>query len=278
MKKILLIALLAFGMSAKAQITLLHTYDSASTITGNSQLMLINFQVSGERYVKINRLDQSICIYDLNHSLLKTISLASLPLFCSTPPRAGEVLYLSQNLFTTDSKIAFMYIRNPCGIPSPYYITDIVNEDGTILFSDTGSAEIIPNYEEQQMPIYNTSQGTIMILSYRNGQAKVFGLPGILSESIIETNNTLISQSKISNPYPNPTSNSTSIDYELPKGINEGEIVFYNLQGNEIKRFKVDRTFSTLLVSTNDIAAGTYLYQLQTTAQSSEGKKMVVIK
>ena len=92
---------------------------------------------------------------------------------------------------------------------------------------------------------------------------------------IKEMNN---NESNISNPYPNPTDYKTSIDYTLPPGINEGEIVFYNLQGTEVKRFKVDRTFSTLLISTADIAAGTYLYQLQTTAQSTEGKKMVVIK
>ena len=119
-----------------------------------------------------------------------------------------------------------------------------------------------------------------MILSYRNRQAKVFSLPGTLTESITEANNKLIAMqsSTVSNAYPNPSSGSTQIDYTLPQGVTEGEIVFYDLFGNEVKRFKVDDTFNTLLVSTTDIAAGTYYYQLQTTAESSEGKKMVVIK
>ncbi|MBI5219458.1 MAG: T9SS type A sorting domain-containing protein [Bacteroidia bacterium] len=64
----------------------------------------------------------------------------------------------------------------------------------------------------------------------------------------------------------------------LPNGINQGEIVFYDIQGKEIKRFKVDKTFNSLLISTADIPAGTYFYQLQTDAQNSGGKKMVVIK
>jgi hypothetical protein len=85
-------------------------------------------------------------------------------------------------------------------------------------------------------------------------------------------------QSNISNAYPNPNNGSTQIDYSLPPGLNEGEIVFYDLQGTEVKRFKVDRTFTTLLVSTKELAAGTYYYQLQTTGDSSGGKKMVVIK
>jgi hypothetical protein len=290
MKKLLFTALIAFvmnaclhGKQAKAQITLAQTYDSASTtdpISGYNQLMMINFAVSGERYVRINRSGASINIYDLNQSLLKTISLASLPMNLGTS-EFGIVLYLSQNLFSTDSKITFMYIRNPCGSASPYYITDIVNEDGAILFSDTGAAEVNINMLEQQYPIYNTSHGTVMILSYRSGQAKVFNLPGTLTSCCNEDNIRLLAaqrQSGISNAYPNPNNGSTKIDYTLPDGVNEGEIVFYNLMGNEVKRFKVDRTFNTLLISTKDIAAGTYYYQLQTAGESSGGKKMVVVK
>jgi hypothetical protein len=85
-------------------------------------------------------------------------------------------------------------------------------------------------------------------------------------------------QSCFSNPYTNQKDGSTKIDYTLPPGENEGEIVFYNLQGSEVKRFKAGRTFNTLLISTKDIAAGTYFYQLQTAGESSGGKKMVVIK
>jgi len=60
MKKLLFIGLLALSINAKAQITLEHTYDSASTQSFGtpatfSQLIVINFASSGERYVKVNR-------------------------------------------------------------------------------------------------------------------------------------------------------------------------------------------------------------------------------
>ncbi|MFH0865633.1 MAG: T9SS type A sorting domain-containing protein [Bacteroidota bacterium] len=169
-----------------------------------------------------------------------------------------------------------MYIAHP----GTSFFTGIYNEGGILIFSDTGAAGIRPNFIQQQFPIYNTSQGTKMILSYGNGQAKVFSLPGTLSDDIAEANNNLIAiqSSSVSNAYPNPTNNTTQIDYTLPPGINEGEIVFYDLFGNEVKRFKVDKTFNTLLVSTADIAVGTYLYQLQTMGDNSAGKKIVVIK
>jgi hypothetical protein len=102
-------------------------------------------------------------------------------------------------------------------------------------------------------------------------------LPGIYYPTVVYNHNQIDNQIGLSNSYPNPAIISTRIDYELPNGVNEGVIVFYNLQGNEVKRFKVDRTFNTLLISTKDIAAGTYYYQLQTSGESSGGKKMVVI-
>ena len=277
MKKIFFIILTTVSLNINAQIALEHSYDSASTLSPIlSQLMIVKFEVSGYCYVNINRLGKYISVFNLNHSLIKTISLASIP---SSGGNVGDILYLSENLFNTDSKIEFMVLINASSNTSCH--TYIYNEDGVLLFSEAASPLIRMNVLLQQYPIYNTPDGTKMILSYPDSTAKVFSLPGTLSEGIANANNNLIAmQSKdyLSNPYPNPTTNSTKIDYTLPDSVNEGEIVFYNLQGMEVKRFKVDKTFSTLLVSTTDIAAGTYLYQLQTSAVSTEGKKMVVIK
>ncbi len=281
MKKILFLALLAFGMSARGQITLEHDYDSASvfgsgTPAAEDQLELVHFEIAGDEYIKINRHGHKVCIYDINHTLIKTID------FSNFPHNDNDInhicfLYFSEKLFDTIPGIEFMYTAT---LPT-YSYTGIYKDDGTLLFSDTAAPAVYIQMPPQQLPIYNTTQGTKMILSYQNGHAKVFGLPGKLTPDIITANQSfMIAQNygSISNPYPNPSTSSTKIDYTFPPDINEGEIVFYNLQGTEVKRFKVDKTFSTLLVSTADIAAGTYLYQLVTSVQSTEGKKMVVIK
>src|SRR3989339_1669317 len=268
---ILLNFFLIFGMNTEAQITLEQDYDSSSVFNSPSdQLMIVHFEEYGDCYVKINRLGKCICIYNMNHILLKNIDCSSFPLLYGD--RIGEVLYISQHLFNLDSKIEFLYCYIDINTHIDY--TGIYNEEGNLLFSDTGVPLIHVNTPQQQLPIYNTSQGTKMILSYRDGHAKVFSLPGTLSQSIAETNNYLISQSSLSNPYPNPVSNTTKVDYKLPEGVDVGELVFYDLQGKEIKRYRVDRTFDTLLISTSDIAAGTYFYQLQTAKDKSQGKKM----
>ena len=179
MNKILLFILIVFVINAKAQITFEHDYDSASTYASGSpalsdQLEIINFVVSGEKYVKINRHGEKIMIYNLNHSLLETIDYSGFP---QSSPAYVYILYLSENLFDTDSKIEFMYLAS--GGIKPY--TGIYRDDGSIIFSDTGAAVIFQEFPPQQYPIYNTSEGTKMILSYNNGHAKVFSLPGTLS-------------------------------------------------------------------------------------------------
>lgn len=282
MKKILFLACIVFAFTVKAQFVFEHDYDSAATwnvaSSRGSQLMIIKFEVSGEHYVKINRAGKALLVYDLNHSLVKNISLANCPI--GTGYFLGDFLYLSEQLFNTDSQMEFMYcypFTDSQG--NGQYVTNVYNESGAILFTDTAWPAIRPNYEQQQYPIYNTSQGTKMILSCFNGHAKVYGLSGTLTTSIQIANNNLIPASNfVSNPLPNPTNQNTTIDYKLPDSANQGEIVFYNQQGTEIKRFKVDRTFDSLLISTTDIPAGTYFYQLLTGSNVITGKKLVVIK
>jgi hypothetical protein len=283
MKKILFLAFIAFGMNAKAQITLEHTYDSAATwnfCSGRfSQLMIINFEVSGERYVKVNRCGQCISIYDMNHALLKNISLANLPASLD-PPIGGEILYISEKLFNLDPLIEFMYLYDyvdSTGIAP--YVTNIYNEDGTLIFADTSAPWVHPNWEMQQWPVYNTSLGTKMILSCQNGDARVFSLPGTLTTGINEGNGQLVkAQGDKLNLYPNPSSRSATLQYMLPEGEREGTIILYNMQGKEIKRYKVDNTFHDLLLDNTQLNAGTYYYQLQTTKGIAGGKKMIVVK
>lgn len=82
----------------------------------------------------------------------------------------------------------------------------------------------------------------------------------------------------LSSPYPNPTMSYTRIDYTLPEDVISGEMVFYDIRGSEIKRFKVDHGFTNLQLNTSDLKAGTYYYNLQISGKASEGKKLVVIK
>jgi type IX secretion system substrate protein len=122
-----------------------------------------------------------------------------------------------------------------------------------------------------------------MILSIQSNisnlhpRANVYGLPGFLSNSIQPVTNTFINE-MMENIYPNPSNGNTTIEFNLPQGVNTGQLVIYNMQGVELKRYTVDNTFHTLLLNNSEFHAGTYFYQLQTASGASGAKKMIVIK
>ncbi|OFX27990.1 MAG: hypothetical protein A2X08_15770 [Bacteroidetes bacterium GWA2_32_17] len=276
MKNIILIALITFGINATAQITLEQTYDSASNYSLTSELMIVNFEVSGERYVRINMAGKTIDIYDLNHSLIKSISYAGFP-----PNNNGiaHIMYFSENLFNIDSKMEFMYV-NFYGNPS-IVNTRIYNEDGTLIFQADSMAPLVTVYiPQQQFPIYNTTQGAKMILSNQfGGKAKVYSLPGTLSTAIEQANGQLMQPNgTFGILYPNPSNGAVTLEYELPKGEQDGELILYNMQGAEVKRYKVDNTFKDILLDNTALPAGTYFYSLQTKKGAVGTKKMVVVK
>ncbi|MBS1648000.1 MAG: T9SS type A sorting domain-containing protein [Bacteroidetes bacterium] len=180
---------------------------------------------------------------------------------------------MSQKLFDTDTLIEFMYVY---GDISNNHYTRIYKENGTLLFSDMAAPTINLTTPEQQYPIYNTPNGTKMILSYSNGQAKVFSLGGTLSAGIAQKSH--VFAGSLGNAYPNPVSATTTIPYTLPPDANEGEVVLYNTEGTEVKRFRVDNTFANLQISTNDVPAGTYYYQLLVSGNAIGIKKLIVIR
>ncbi|MCK9613870.1 MAG: T9SS type A sorting domain-containing protein [Bacteroidales bacterium] len=275
MKNIVLVVMFIFSLNASAQITLEHTYDTASTYDLN-QLMIIKFEVSGERYVKINIVNKSIDLYNMNHSFLKSISYAGFPQNANNIP---IILYSSESLFDNDNEIEFMYVYTTGTVSVPH--TRIYKEDGTLIFQADSMGPLVKvNTPQSQYPIYNTSYGTKMILSCTNGQAKVFSLPGTLTTDIAEANGQLMQaqSGQLSKLYPNPSNGAVTLQYELPNGETEGELILYNMQGMEVKRYKIDNTFSDILLDNTQLPAGTYFYQLQTSKGAVGTKKMVIIK
>ena len=58
--------------------------------------------------------------------------------------------------------------------------------------------------------------------------------------------------------YPNPSNGSVRLQYQLPKNEKDGELILYNLQGAEQKRYKIDNTFKDILLDNTQLPAGTY--------------------
>jgi hypothetical protein len=234
------------------------------------QLLIINFESSGPHYVKVNRCGAVINVFDLNHNLTKNISLANLPL--DNSGQFGDILYLSENLFNVDNKIEFMYCINN-------NLTQVYNEDGTLLFNDNSAPLIRINIPTQQLPIYNTPNGTKMILSCTNGQAKVFGLGGALSTAIHNaTENVLNGKSYNSIPFPNPANQAVTIKFKLPNHVEQAELIIHSMTGVEIKRFTVYRNENEKQISTEELTPGIYYYGFEVENVITQGNKIVIIR
>ncbi|HTA28012.1 MAG TPA: T9SS type A sorting domain-containing protein [Bacteroidia bacterium] len=297
MKNLLIAISMLFCVGgAKAQLTYEHTYDTGSyNYTTGYGLRIIHFSSLGYKYVMVNpdNLHGMVEIYNLNHSLYKQFAIPPQPLSASNPPLIVE--YVSDSLFNNNSS-DIEYLMEYSDVNSTGYVK-VYNDAGSLIFSkdsvcfggDGGLGG--PNDFPYTEPVFYTPNGYKIILNDSYGfslgsKAYVYGLPGALPCSECSNSNLITSiqpltqggSGSLLNAYPNPAKNSTTIKYELPNGANQGEIIFYDLQGRQVKSFTVDRTFDSLLVSTADLATGTYFYILRANGNYVGSKKMVIIK
>lgn len=275
MKTTLLTLIFVIGilLNSIGQVTLEATYDTAA---GN--LYMINLEVSGQKYVKVKRTqnDRFIYLYNLNHSLWKTINCNTFP-FGHTPSGDTiynfDVLYITEKLFDLDNDVEFIFSYNT-GIDC---YAGIYNEDGTVIFSqDSAWLGVRLNIPIVFQPIYNTPNGTKMILSFPdNNKAKVYSLQGTLSTPEL-INNSVISESlKI---FPNPTNGATTIEYKLPNSVNFGNIEIYDLNGRLIKNYMVENTFQNIRINNGELSAGTYIYCLKAGSKIIDSRQIIITK
>jgi hypothetical protein len=256
MKNILTIFLflIILVLETKAQFTLEHTYPNASTIgfSGNQQqLYIINLEVDGEKYVHVDRLNKTLTFYNLNHTFWKTISYAAATDL--NPSANGQsLMYISQHLFDLDDEIEVLYCD---GNGPTQAITQIVNEDGSILYTFNNSfPAVLENAPQVQLPIYNTAAGTKLVLSLTDSTAQVWGLSGTLSSIIIpnpfeQTNHLLM--------YPNPSAEKVIID-------NTKHLISYIIVSDEKgkKMLSIEDTSDNLIeINVSSFASGLYFIQ-----------------
>jgi len=280
MKKLITTLLLIASISGYAQITLENTYPTGSSYYKN--LRLVKLSSSGYKYITSD--DSTLILYNLNHTVFRIINI---------PQIAGGyyscwAYYVSEELFNTNPADIeyFLYYSN-----GTVFNCRVFDELGTVLLAKDSIGGNMANLYGKENFISYTTTGCKMIISnfftfaLPNYEAYVYALPGflpcqdctggVITGMTTESGN--LKSGNITN-YPNPNNGQTTIEYTLPQGTTTADLVFYNMTGQEIKRFKVTDTFHDIVISTADLEAGTYYYQLQTTSGFKAGKKMVVIK
>jgi len=253
MRKSLIAFLTCCSIGTSAQITLEHTYDQTGRFHGLSQLMLIELEFSGLKYVSIDQLAKEIRFYHLDHTLYKTISFAMAPYNPAwddgfTP----DIMYISEHLFDMDDDVEYMFVWNTGTNGS----TTILDEDGSIHLNVPQEMPLIrPNVPTQQYPIYNTPFGTKLILSTVDSTARVYSLPGQLTVTLLpeEADASHTMDVKI---YPNPGVDEITV--ELGKHSNlHTDLVIYDSLGSRSKEVGINGG-SILTIPIGDLSNGQY--------------------
>lgn len=298
--KLLIVMLLAsFGLSTKGQVTLEQTYLNngyfkkeitpgfgAGYSHGMHSLYMVHLEFDGDKYVSIDRLNQTMDFYNLNHSLFKTIDFSGV--YTGISPSADEdkvnstFLYITQSLFDVDTAIEFLYTNFSFYNPSQSYkaITHIVKENGTIMFTDSAAPLVKTNFHQQFYPIYNTANGTKMILSNVNGTAEVFSLPGTIAECTTGNNILSTNPGMEMNLFPNPANKHSvlTLDYTLPENVKKAILIIVDENGKQIKTIQIGNAMQNLLLNISEFTAGIYFYTIMTDdGKIIQSKKSIVV-
>lgn len=276
MKRIVILSMLVFMTGTTfSQLTLDATYNGATS--SGKHFLYIQLDSADYKYVVMDPLNSQFTLYNLNHSVYLNVTV---PISYVGGSTQYTISYISRSLVDCDtSNIEYILSMVGDGIPNSYpKQTLIYSTNGTLL--QTIDSCVFINYSdgwkygpEYNKPIVNTPNGTKLLLRHLNGDAKVYNLCGELYQSIDEVNEDF----GLSPAFPNPTSDYITIPYSFPDNISKGQIMLYDISGKLIKTYKVDRTFTELIISTEQLSSGTYYYNLQTDTEVIKGNKIIKI-
>ena len=263
MKKgtILLVLATMLGMALQAQIALEILYPGSATMT--------RLAASGDKYYMMDYYGNQCEIYNMDHSLWKTIDL---------PVPAGmylsDIRYVSENLFDLDNlvELAYTYYDYDTTLYYYTYYTKIIKENGSELLSIPGCSyieikETSDNKAKLFAYIYDYS-----VLPYTL-QTGVYGLPGSL---LTAPESSGFPSANAGAPYPNPATSMVNIPYLMAESSPGGTLVLMNQSGQILRQYPLHPGSTHIQLRTEGYPAGLYLYQIEVPGHPvAQGKIMI---
>lgn len=177
--KIFLLILLVSSIRLFGQIELEQSY----TDIDRYSFTMIELEKEGYKYMEYDESSVALNLYNLDHSLYKTISFDNLP--SDSTSFYLEVRNVSQNLFNLndDIDLLFEYYYQDKNYKSYYFVKAITENNDVLLFVEDATLGFDNNMNDGQV-LFNTAEGVKLHVLCSDTIAKVYSLPGELgSES-----------------------------------------------------------------------------------------------
>lgn len=250
------------AVSMKAQILPEYTFTGLS-------VAYTQLPTAGYKFYAMDATNSKCIFYNTDHSVWKSVSL-SMP----TNHYLVDLAYVSEDLFNNDNAIELLYVTYYYDSNLGYdtYETRIANESGTVLLSVPGGG---------YSAIYNAQTGSklfVWVYDYSQTIAttttKVYSIPGQIATAIAPQ--PVNPNARLSSAYPNPSSGQVTIPYELPSHIDEAILRIIDEQGRTIQSYRIDHTFSDLIIPAGMLPKGFYVYRIETSNFSTSAKKLII--
>ncbi len=262
MKHTLTIAILLAGMSVFAQPVFEHSYSESASMAFLDQL--------GEVYYTMDVINKQCLIYNMDHSLLKTIALPTPDGYYLT-----DIQYVSENLFNQDNLIELAYIYSKYITESYYYTfeTRLINENGSEVLSlpeGSGYTSVVETSGQgKKFLVYKYDYS---VIPYQT-TTYVYSLPGTSTKSVSHSLTSLQG-----NAWPNPADQLVNIPVNLPEGVYSGSMDIMDMNGRKVLSFPVTAETGNVVLPTRQLSSGTYLYQLNadTGERVADARKILI--
>lgn len=261
MKKIILTNLFfVFVLVLNAQVTLNKTYNYSASV--------VKLETLGYKYYLMDVPNEQCRIYNMDHSLFKTIN-------CNVPSNfyLADIKFISENVFDNDAGIELLCTFYRYYSNSQYYEYDskIINDDGSTIVNIDGAQY---NY------INPTGENEYKLFSYcfdysvfpEKVWTNIYNLPGAPIVAIAENKSAEIQL----NAFPNPATQTLKVAYNLPPEANQGTLHLVNNYGQEINRYVVDGHINYLELDVSNFSSGLYHYFLEYGNTKTPSKKLVI--
>ncbi len=255
------IILLTAFLAGSTQVTFEKKYDYSASV--------VKLETLGYKYYLMDVPNAQCRIYNLDHSLFKTIN-------CPVPNNfyLADIKYISENLFDNDAGLELVYIYYNYNTAQQYYEYDskIINDDGSVIQTIDGAQYIVVN---------KTDDSVYKLFAYcfdysifpEKVWTNIYSLPGTPVVSAYLKNN---GPEVLLNIFPNPATETVKVAYSLPDNVNSGELHLVDNTGRAVDRFIIDHHTDFLSLNISQYESGVYHYFIEYENTRTPSKKLVI--